>query len=132
MAAAPAPIAHRTALVVDDEQVVRLVVKRFLGRVGWTVLEAETAEAALALLADMPAPDFVLCDLNLPGLGGATFCRRVAEHHPALASRLVLMSGDVGSATSELQDATLDCAILGKPFSLADLERVVEMVTATT
>lgn len=119
----------RTALVVDDEMVVRLVVKRFLVRIGWNVLEADSAEAALALLAGVPTPDFVLCDLNLPGMGGAALCRRLAERHPILATRLVLTSGDVGSAARELEHAALDFPVLGKPFSLADLERVVELVT---
>lgn len=131
MAAATIPVSPRTALVVDDEQVVRYVVKRFLGRVGWIVVEAETVERALELLGTMATPDFILCDLNLPGLGGAALCRRIAEHHPALLPRLVITSGDVSSAARELRHAALRCPILGKPFSLADLERVVDTVTAS-
>jgi CheY-like chemotaxis protein len=131
MAAAPAFDPPRTALVVDDEPVVRYVVRRFLARTGWTVVEAESAERALELLGTMTPPDFVLCDLNLHGIGGAAFCRRVATHHPALLPRLVLTSGDVASASRELQRAALDCPILPKPFSLADLERVVDAVSAT-
>lgn len=127
MAAASATLA-RTVLVVDDEHVVRMVLNRYFGRQGWTVLEAETAERALVLLDGGPAPDLVLCDLNLPGFSGAALCRRISEHHPVLATRLVLTSGDPTSAVAELQRAGLHCPVLGKPFTLADLDRIVDAV----
>ena len=128
MTAAPTADVDRTALVVDDEQVVRLVLRRFLSRMGWNVLEAETAEQALTLLSCSAMPDLVISDLNLPGMSGAALCLRIAEQHPALASRLVLTSGDIASASRELQRAALECPILAKPFSLADLARVVDSV----
>ena len=128
MTAARTPDVARTVLVVDDEQVVRLVLQRFLSRVGWHVLEAETAEQALALLSGTGVPDLVICDLNLPGLSGVALCRRVTEQYPSLASRFVLTSGDAASASRELHRAALACPILGKPFSLADLARLVDGV----
>ena len=120
----------RTALVVDDEHVVRLVLRRYLGRIGWTVVEAETAERALELLAEGAAPDIVFCDLNLPGLSGAVLCRRIAELHPALAARLVVTSGDVAGAATELQRVAIDHPVLGKPFALAELQRVIDSVAS--
>ena len=129
MDASPRTHPIRTALVVDDEQVVRLVLRRYLGRVGWTVVEAATAERALELLAEGPAPDIVFCDLNLPGLSGVALCRRIAELHPGLATRLVLTSGDAAKAAAELEAASIDRPILGKPFALAELQRLVDTVT---
>ena len=131
MVPAPAAVAARTILVVDDEHVVRMVLRRWFDRQGWTVLEAETAERALELLAGAATPDLVLCDLNLPGLSGTALCRRITEQHPVLASRLVMTSGDPGSAAAELQRASLRCPVLGKPFTLADLERLVDTVACT-
>jgi CheY-like chemotaxis protein len=129
-AAAPSALA-RTVLVVDDEQVVRLVVRRFMQRSGWIVAEAESAEQALALLDGVVMPDLVICDLNLPGLSGAELCLRITERQPALASRLVLTSGDPGSASRQLERAALGCPVLGKPFSLVELERMVESVACS-
>jgi len=126
-AAATSPLA-RTVLVVDDEQVVRLVVRRFLQRSGWTVVEAESAEQAIAMLDGVLVPDLVICDLNLPGVSGAELCLRITERQPSLASRLVLTSGDPGSASRELGRSALACPVLGKPFSLVDLERLVDSV----
>jgi CheY-like chemotaxis protein len=128
MDASPATPPARTALVVDDERVVRLVLRRYLGRTGWTVMEAETAERALELLAEGVAPDILFCDLNLPGLSGAALCRRITELHPALATRIVLTSGDAARAAAELKAASIDRPVLGKPFALTELQRIVDTV----
>ena len=123
-------IATRTALVVDDERVVRTVLRRFFVRQGWTVVEAETGEEALALVSGDAMPEIVLCDLNLPGLSGTEVCRLISELHPALAERLVLTSGDPASARMAVEREALHCPVLGKPFSLADLERIVNAVSS--
>jgi two-component system cell cycle sensor histidine kinase/response regulator CckA len=122
-----AATALRTALVVDDESVVRSVMRRFLQRAGWAVLEAETAEQALEVLGGCETQlDLVLCDLNLPGLSGSALCGRITALRPELASRLVLTSGDPLAAAAELARESLLCPVLSKPFSLTDLERVVD------
>jgi two-component system, cell cycle sensor histidine kinase and response regulator CckA len=122
-----AATALRTALVVDDERVVRSVMRRFLQRAGWEVLEAETAEEALEVLGGGETQlDLVLCDLNLPGLSGSALCGRITTLRPELASRLVLTSGDPLAAAAELARESLQCPVLSKPFSLTELERVVD------
>ena len=119
--------ATRTALVVDDECVVRSVMRRYLERNGWVVLEAETADQALELLGQSSVSlDLVLCDLNLPGLSGSMLCGRIAALRPELASRLVMTSGDPDAAALELARESLLCPVLEKPFSLQDLERIVD------
>jgi CheY-like chemotaxis protein len=124
------PVLARTAVVVDDEQVVRMVLRRFLDRRGWSVVEAASAEEALVAIAGaVEAPDLVLCDLQLPGLRGSALCRRIAELHPALARRLVLTSGDPLSAARELANEGLDCPVLGKPFTLADLDALLDTLS---
>jgi CheY-like chemotaxis protein len=120
------PTHPRTALVVDDELVVRTVLRRFFARHGWQVLEADNGEGALEILASEMLPDVVICDLNLPGLSGTTFCRRVTELRPQLASRLVLTSGDPLTAAAALARENLDCPVLAKPFTLSDLDRILD------
>ena len=123
------PVLARTAVVVDDEQVVRMVLRRYFGRRGWSVVEAESAEQALGLIARADdVPDLVLCDLHLPGLSGSALCRRIAELHPSLAGRLVLTSGDPLGAARELGNEGLDCPVLGKPFCLADLDQLLDTI----
>jgi two-component system, cell cycle sensor histidine kinase and response regulator CckA len=121
-----APTPTRIALVVDDERVVRVVMRRLLERRGWDVIESETAEQALDVLGDLRTRiDVVLCDLNLPGLSGSALCGRITTLRPELASRLILTSGDPRAAEAELARESLHCPLLEKPFTLEELERVV-------
>jgi DNA-binding response OmpR family regulator len=64
----------KTALVVEDDPTIRLVLRTNLENDGLRVLEAETAEAALVTVQD-DMPDIVLVDLRLPGIHGFDLVR---------------------------------------------------------
>jgi CheY-like chemotaxis protein len=119
----------RTVLVVDDEQVVRTVLRRYFVRRGWSVIESESAERALEIVVAGAPPDLIVCDLNLPGMSGSALCRRVVALQPLLAKRLVLTSGDPLAAAAALERESLHCPLLGKPFTIGDLDRLLDAVT---
>ena len=64
----------KTALVVEDDPTIRLVLRTNLENDGLRVLEAETAESALVIVQD-EMPDIVLVDLRLPGIHGFDLVR---------------------------------------------------------
>ena len=70
------PLTPRLALVVDDQPTNRLLAATLLKRWGWTVLEAESGEAAL-LLSGEHAFRLVLLDISMPGLSGEETCTRL-------------------------------------------------------
>jgi DNA-binding NtrC family response regulator len=118
-------------MVVDDDQTVRLTLRRYLERRGWLVLEAESAEIALQLLVDDAAQvDAILVDLHLPGISGSALCARITRLHPALAKRLVIASGDALGAVEDMAREALLCPVLAKPFELDELDRVLDGVVA--
>ncbi|MDB4885144.1 MAG: response regulator receiver [Gemmatimonadetes bacterium] len=119
-------VAARRILLVDDEQALRFVLHRYLGRQGWQVSEARSAAEALELLEDLAVLlDVVLVDLHLPDLSGSALCRRILLDHPTLAGRLLVTTGDTAFADEELEHATLDCPVIGKPFGMPDLDRAL-------
>jgi two-component system KDP operon response regulator KdpE len=65
-------------LVVDDEPPIRHAVRRALQARGYEVALAADGEQALAEAEDV-APDLVVLDLNMPGMGGFEVCRRLRE-----------------------------------------------------
>jgi two-component system KDP operon response regulator KdpE len=67
-----------TILVVDDEPQLRRAMKATLTDLGYSVLEAKSGEEALTALR-RDAPDLLLLDLNMPGIGGLETCRAVRE-----------------------------------------------------
>jgi two-component system cell cycle sensor histidine kinase/response regulator CckA len=116
-----------TLLVVDDEDSVRTVLRRYLDRHGWQVLEAANGEQALRLIEDAAVKvDAVIVDLNMPGMQGAGLCRRIAEARPALASRMIVASGDPRAAVAALALEEIACPVLAKPFELKELDRKLD------
>lgn len=67
-----------TILVVDDEPTIREVVRRYLERDGYKVLEAADGATALDLIRREP-PDLLVLDIMLPGIDGLTITRRLRE-----------------------------------------------------
>ena len=59
-------------MIVDDEEAARYGMRRALSTFGYSVTEADSAEAARALV-NQQAPDLMLLDVNLPGMSGLDF-----------------------------------------------------------
>jgi two-component system NtrC family sensor kinase len=125
--AAPGPALARRAqapaglaiLSVDDDPVVRAVLRRTLGGANALTI-AERGEEALRLIAAQPF-DLVLCDLKMPGMGGDALYRRAAVERPAVAGRFLFISGDTSSATAQTFLAEVGRPLLAKPFTAAEL-----------
>lgn len=118
-----------TVLLVEDEAPVRAFAGRALRLRGYAVLEAEHAEAALALLAD-PALriDIFVTDVIMPGLDGPSWVAQALERRPH--TRVVFISGYAEESIAETRDRIPNSVFLPKPFSLADLTRTVDAQAA--
>lgn len=119
--AAPARHSGQTrVLVVDDSQQIRAVVRAVLEPDGYQVLEAGSAEDALAMLAGREAGiDVLLSDVVLPGLSGADLGVRLARENPALS--VVLMSGYTEDQLSMIRTRIENSTFLPKPFAPDEL-----------
>lgn len=80
-----------SVLVVEDHGFQRRTVLKLLIGLGVTDLsEAEDGAAALEVIARSGAPDVIVCDLDMPGMDGVEFIRRVSERR--LASAVIIAS----------------------------------------
>ena len=91
-------------VLVDDHAVVRAGYRRFLEQEpGYSVIgEAASGEEAYALLQRI-APDIVLLDLSMPGLGGLSSLRRFKLRWPLLPVLVFSMHDTVAFATHALR-----------------------------
>ena len=80
-----------TVLVVDDSSQTRLLVGRFLEKLGHLPLFAETGEEAVALFNER-APDLVLLDVQMPGMGGYEAAQRMREQASARWAPIIFLS----------------------------------------
>lgn len=103
-----------TVLLVDDEAIARMTTAAMLGDLGYHVVEAESAEAALALVEDGLVPDLLVSDHLMPGLSGTELARLLKGRAPEM--RVLIVSG-----YSELDDIAHDLRRLTKPFRQEEL-----------
>ncbi len=111
---AAAPGAQRTALLVDDEEIIRESTADMLGELGYTVVQASSAEEALSLIHAGAAPDIVVTDHLMPGMNGTDLAH--AAHELLPATRVLIVSG-----FAELEAIEPGLARLAKPFRKSDL-----------
>ena len=116
-------------LVVDDEPAIRHAVGRLLRREGWDPVTVATAGEALAALERGPA-DAILLDYHLPGMSGAALGAEVVARWPALAGRIVFVSGDPTLSVEAFPAACRGARLLPKPFDLLELAAVLRGVLA--
>jgi CheY-like chemotaxis protein len=123
-APAPAPAKARV-LLVDDDVGLRRAISRLLAPHDVTV--AESGPAALALLESGAGFDAILCDVDMPGMTGPELVAAVGNGHPALARRVVYMTGN-----SLLLDGKVppDAPRLEKPFTRQALAQVMATALA--
>lgn len=101
-------------LLVDDEEVVRASTADMLEEFGYRVEEADSGEAAMALVADGLAPDLLVTDHLMPGMTGVDLARTLRDRNPELPVLIV-------SGYAEAEGIAPDLARLTKPFRSAEL-----------
>ena len=110
-------------LLVDDEELIRRPMGRFLTKRGAEITEAGDGLAALDRLKDGFEPHVILADLRMPRMDGAEFYERLQQERPALAERVLFLSGDITHLAGRgLAEVPRD-RVLVKPVELAELER---------
>jgi CheY-like chemotaxis protein len=123
------------ALLIDDEAAVRSTLARIFQRGGWPVRDASTGEEALAWLLDVPvddAPSVILCDFKMPGMGGREIYAHLVQARPELLSRIIFVTGDMGSESTRAFIASTPCLAVEKPFTVTDVASAVEEVLAAS
>jgi CheY-like chemotaxis protein len=113
-------------LVVDDERLVRWVIRRALERVGHTVRQAGDGRKALELLDGPQSFDVLLLDMSMPGVSGDDTLRLLQEEHPNLP--VVIVSGYLKAdspRSKELMERYGVYRVVQKPFSSRQLAEAV-------
>jgi DNA-binding response OmpR family regulator len=116
----------RLVLIVDDDEMIRRLVRAVLEADEFEVAEARSGEAALQLASETE-PSVVVLDVVMPGLDGVEVCRRL-DHDTSKV--VILTARDDPRLEDECRVAGAD-AFLTKPFSSVDLlDLVAELMAA--
>ncbi len=114
-----------TILLVEDEDSVRVFGARALRGKGYTVLEADSGEAALEVLKSHDgAIDLLITDVVMPQMDGPRLVEEVRAMRPSL--KVIFISGYAEESFAEKLDGAEDVDFLPKPFSLTQLAAKVK------
>ncbi len=102
-------------LVVEDEKVVRHVVVEVLNQLGYAVLEADDADAALAAIESRGNLHMLISDIGLPGMNGRQLADLLRERQPDL--KVLLMTGYAADA-SLTTGFPVGMELITKPFTV--------------
>ena len=125
--AMPAWSGRARILVIDDEPLLGRTLS-FMLEESHDVVVVDGGAEALKHLGEDTRFDLVLCDLDMPGVNGSSVHTAMADRHPELVPRFVLMTGGACSDWAEEFLARYSGARLEKPFSAADVEQVLALV----
>lgn len=110
-------------LVIDNERVVRALVRRTLEAEDFQVEEAQDGESALALIQARHEPfDLVLTDLSMPGIDGRQVTETLARYRPSVA---VLCMSANPDAVPHVGTGDTPVRVMLKPFTAQDLYHAV-------
>jgi len=108
-------------LVVEDDDIVRMLMVEVLDELGYQVVEAADAESALQILNDPSRPlDLLMTDVGLPGMGGKELAAKARECRPLLP--VLFASGYADTNVPE------GMHLIGKPFSIDQLRQKVTAI----
>jgi CheY-like chemotaxis protein len=108
------------ALVVDDDDPIRIMLSKVIERQHFTVDTARDGEEAIERLKDGGIYDLILLDLMMPRVDGYAVLRFMSEHLPASLGRTIIASA-VPESEIARQVTTPVFRIHSKPFDMQKL-----------
>ena len=118
-----------TILIVEDFDDTRLMMKLWLMKKGYRVIEAENGEQAIEM-AQREAPDLIIMDMMMPGLGGLDATRQIREYQSLRETPIVAVSA---YGADEFRAKALDAgctAYVPTPFEPEALSQLIEKLLA--
>jgi two-component system chemotaxis response regulator CheY len=116
----------KTLLVVDDSATMRKIITRTIRKAGLSVdddiREAGDGNEALERITESPV-DIILCDINMPGMGGLEFVKKARELDSCADTKIVMISTE--SADELIEGVKADGAdgYVTKPFTPETIQK---------
>jgi CheY-like chemotaxis protein len=114
-------------LILDDDTAIGELLGEMISMLGYRPTSCACGERALDLLHQHRF-DAVISDFRMPGLDGLQFFNRLQALNPALARRIIFLTGDTLNEELQLLLASSGTQCLPKPFRLKAIEDVLRQV----
>jgi DNA-binding response OmpR family regulator len=118
---------EKKALLVEDDESIRVLARTILQRDGWSVSEAADGPSGLAAATD-EQPDVIVLDIGLPGMDGLTVARRLSQD-PDTADIPIVFLTAMGTTADQLHGYEAGGVdYLVKPFAASTLTTSVRRI----
>ena len=116
------------ALVVEDSTTIRMILRKFLGKLGFDVVEAGNGREGLDRLREMAQADVVLVDWNMPEMNGVDFVRavRADRGYDVLPLVMVTTNTELENVAEALSAGANEYVM--KPFTLDMIREKLELL----
>jgi two-component system response regulator HydG len=94
-------------LIIDDDKDLCFVLKRFLSKHGFEVLEATSGRAALDIL-DSVEPNLILCDFRLEDMSGSSILKKIKEKNPSVPVIIITGYSNIKTAVEVMKLGAMD------------------------
>lgn len=111
-------------LIIDDDKIISLMLKKMLLKDGYTVIEAEDGEHGLEMVKK-EHPDLVITDFQMPGIDGLEVLSEIQKLKTNLPVILLTGFGDVVLTIKSIQLGAFD--YLEKPISPVQLKSTIQL-----
>jgi len=120
---------QRTILLVEDFDDTRLMMKLWLMKKGYRVIEAENGEAAVEI-AQREHPDLIIMDMMMPGLSGLDATRQIRDYQSLQQTPIVAVSA-YGADEYRAKALAAGCnEYVSTPFEPERLAELIERLLA--
>jgi len=96
------PAGKPRVMVADDDPVMRMLLKKFIENSGYEAIEAADGEEALTKIAEGPAPDLLISDINMPRMNGYDLVKGVRGALGLLDLPVIMLTTESSDKSQEL------------------------------
>jgi CheY-like chemotaxis protein len=114
-------------LVVDDEEIIGYVIQRIVQHLGYQVDWVTSFEEALIRIRAVRY-NAILSDFRMAGMNGERFYEEIGSCDQGLQQKLVFVTGDTVSSSTERFLKKTGLPVVSKPFKIEELESALQAI----
>ena len=124
-------LSGKKGLLVDDDSQMIDILSKYLTAEGCYTEKALDGKLALEKMNNTPF-DFILCDVNMPGMDGVTFYQQLKGIGSPYLDKVIFITG--GTMDHEIQEflKSINNPLLDKPFGLNDVKEAIQRLLANS
>ncbi|MEJ2628395.1 MAG: response regulator [bacterium] len=114
---------NKNILVIDDEELIRELLKDTFEKEKYVVETAENGEQAFKMISSDDF-DLVITDIRLPDISGMEILEKIKSKYPEIGVIMITAYGSIKSAVKSMKDGAFD--YIAKPFEIDEIRIVVK------